>query len=791
MADVKVVVRSIDQGSGNIKKVSKALDGLGTSADKAGIKAAALNRKQSQLAKQVAKGNLTVDQASAKYRKFADSLGNTGRAADGGGKQVASFGDQLKNAGKFAAIAVGSVVAFGVAAKKAFDLGKEGAQIAQLEESFNRMNASVFKTPGLLDKMREATRGTVSDAQLMSGLLTLTAGATDELAVAMAQASPRLLEIAKASNKLNPTLGDTAFLYESLAKGIKRSSPLILDNLGIVIKIEAANKKYADSLGKTVAELSATEKQMALLNAVLESGDTLIRQVGGDVDSATDSFGKFETQLKNIADETKRSAAEGIGPMVGFLNDILPSITKINRILAVGGLSGLAEMFIFNPDFLKDVEDAEVALLDIAIAAGDADRKFSFAAETIEDTNTALTGQARTNAQAARVMAATEKATKDLADRQKFLEETTGEATKAIEEEAAALRQLKLDAFTSALEDTGEPLKFFNETLDELGPQMVLFGGRTADQNRILGEARDKYKDLDRAIVDLSIGLDGLGLSEEERGEKLGELIEQQQQLLPLISDLESVQSSANMVVQEATINEEALNRELYNQVAALSDDAEQLALTAGALGLYNEEQLRAALQAAALEEATALAAKAIAQEGVDANLAFEALLDFAQGNADSFEAALTHRQELENLNAQLDEIPGTYEAEIRAETAQAEAALERVRRAAIEASKDRTATITIRTINLTEHRESVRGSIPGATGRQHGGPVLAGNPYIVGERGPELFVPAQSGQIIPNNQLDIGGMTVNVNVSSGNPAVIGREVAGTVANELGNMMRG
>lgn len=37
-----------------------------------------------------------------------------------------------------------------------------------------------------------------------------------------------------------------------------------------------------------------------------------------------------------------------------------------------------------------------------------------------------------------------------------------------------------------------------------------------------------------------------------------------------------------------------------------------------------------------------------------------------------------------------------------------------------------------------------------GAAQRQEGGPVDAGRPYIVGERGPELFIPAMSGRIMP-----------------------------------------
>lgn len=61
------------------------------------------------------------------------------------------------------------------------------------------------------------------------------------------------------------------------------------------------------------------------------------------------------------------------------------------------------------------------------------------------------------------------------------------------------------------------------------------------------------------------------------------------------------------------------------------------------------------------------------------------------------------------------------------------------------------------------------RGAAPSAAGtpfgfsyggaRAAGGPVMAGTPYLVGERGPELFVPSSSGGIVPNNRL--GGPTL------------------------------
>jgi len=50
--------------------------------------------------------------------------------------------------------------------------------------------------------------------------------------------------------------------------------------------------------------------------------------------------------------------------------------------------------------------------------------------------------------------------------------------------------------------------------------------------------------------------------------------------------------------------------------------------------------------------------------------------------------------------------------------------------------------------------------------GKASGGPVSAGKAYIVGEKGPELFVPGSSGGIVPNNQLATAGSGTNVNVT-------------------------
>jgi hypothetical protein len=55
---------------------------------------------------------------------------------------------------------------------------------------------------------------------------------------------------------------------------------------------------------------------------------------------------------------------------------------------------------------------------------------------------------------------------------------------------------------------------------------------------------------------------------------------------------------------------------------------------------------------------------------------------------------------------------------------------------------------------------------------RATGGPVTAGTPYLVGEKGPEIVVPGQSGTVIPNHRIGVGaaatGSPMVINITTG-----------------------
>ena len=87
--------------------------------------------------------------------------------------------------------------------------------------------------------------------------------------------------------------------------------------------------------------------------------------------------------------------------------------------------------------------------------------------------------------------------------------------------------------------------------------------------------------------------------------------------------------------------------------------------------------------------------------------------------------------------------------------------------------------------INLFKNNpvvQGIGGLISNAFGgfRAAGGSVSAGTPYVVGERGAELFVPSSSGTIVPNNAM--GGSTFNITV---NGAIDAEGTARTIVDVL------
>ena len=158
-----------------------------------------------------------------------------------------------------------AISAVGVAVNKALDFGAAGANLINLERSFERFTSAAGASGDmLLAQMKAASGGMMDQAALMQQYNAAYLLMGEELASKM----PEIIRIASAASSAG--MGDFQYLVDSLVKGLGRMSPLMLDNLGFTVKLEDAYSEYASTLGKASSELTKAEQQQALLNAVIE-----------------------------------------------------------------------------------------------------------------------------------------------------------------------------------------------------------------------------------------------------------------------------------------------------------------------------------------------------------------------------------------------------------------------------------------------------------------------------------------------------------------------------------------
>lgn len=198
---------------------------------------------------------------------------------------------------------VGAGAAAGIAAVGGgiLKLGYDAANLPGIESVFKNMTAAMsVDADALMTKMRAASYGAVKDFDLMKQANKAMVGAGQEFGKQFAETLPTLMKVSREAAKAQGL--SVEYMYDSIVTGIKRMSPLILDNLGFQISLGEAQDKYAASIGKTSAELSKEEKQIALLNEVARLGNQLIEESGGHIDSVQKDVIAWGTALKNVKD---------------------------------------------------------------------------------------------------------------------------------------------------------------------------------------------------------------------------------------------------------------------------------------------------------------------------------------------------------------------------------------------------------------------------------------------------------------------------------------------------------
>lgn len=234
---------------------------------------------------------------------YADVTANIGNFMAGMGQVKGTLATTAGSMGKFnlslAAVGIAASAA-GLALSTAFELGTEGAQILNTQSAFENLTTSLGAGTDILGDLQEATRGTVSEMDLMRSTSTLLMGTSGDLGEQLAQNAPRLAEIAQAAHDLNPTMGTTADMFDRLARGIKKAEPELLDEVGILMNLTQVYKEYAAAHGTTATALTKTQKAEAMLNEVLKQGNTLVEQATNVNTQGSTSIDRYNASIEDF-----------------------------------------------------------------------------------------------------------------------------------------------------------------------------------------------------------------------------------------------------------------------------------------------------------------------------------------------------------------------------------------------------------------------------------------------------------------------------------------------------------
>ena len=171
---------------------------------------------------------------------------------------------------------------------------REATQVQTLTRSFVNLGGQVGITEASLQKLRDATNGTVTDTQLLIQ-------ANNALLLGIVQNEDQLAAMFDAAQRLAQAVGqDAVFGIESLTTGIGRQSRLMLDNLGIIVDTKKAYEDYAKANDLTVKSLTDFQRKQAFITATMDSVNEKLERAGEEVIDFNQQMAQLPVAFTNL-----------------------------------------------------------------------------------------------------------------------------------------------------------------------------------------------------------------------------------------------------------------------------------------------------------------------------------------------------------------------------------------------------------------------------------------------------------------------------------------------------------
>ena len=289
---------SIDNLTGKAEQLRATLRDASEAASKIRVPVATVAARQGVAASQPStmSQSASVSQPKSAAYKAASGPGNTASdtnlsrgLAGQTGASGRDFAAQAQGLGGLVHVyATFAANLFAVSA--AFNALSKAMDTTNLIKGLDQLGAASGRTYSTLAKqMVSVADGAISMQQAMS---------STAMATAAGMSNANVLRMTEVAKKASQALGrDMTDSMDRLTKGIIKTQPELLDELGIMARVIPAQQAYSKEIGKTVDQLSTYEKQQAFANAVLAEGEAKFSNIKLDANP----YSKMSASMQNIA----------------------------------------------------------------------------------------------------------------------------------------------------------------------------------------------------------------------------------------------------------------------------------------------------------------------------------------------------------------------------------------------------------------------------------------------------------------------------------------------------------
>ncbi len=282
------------------------------------------------------------------------------KAKDQASKPIKAVEGRFKRLGtsiKSSALAItaaiaGIVVAFRQISESAKQIGQEKA----LERNLAAQGKAINEFIGELKRL--------SDNQIATADLVLASNRALALGIA-ADDLPGLMTVA--ANAAVELGISTTQAFNDITTGIGRASPLILDNLGIVVDATKVYAAFAASIGTSVEALTKQQKTAALSQAVMKGATTAIEDFSSRQDALTRNINRGNAAFENFKNVAGRLGGGLVSLSAGGISLTLEGIVLLSEgVIKLGRgflfllqlLPGVGSFFEGFAKTLKDLDDS-------------------------------------------------------------------------------------------------------------------------------------------------------------------------------------------------------------------------------------------------------------------------------------------------------------------------------------------------------------------------------------------------------------------------------------------------